>query len=66
MLGLTNNMEDIFTTNQEKAFMYTRIKLKQMDLLGNQVIEMVTRLVAGVFQLERAHQVVGQQKNRNN
>ena len=38
VLGLTNNMEDIFTTNQQKAFKYAKMKLERMDLLDNQEI----------------------------
>ena len=41
MLGLTDNMEDIFTTNQQKAFKYAKMTMERMDLLGNQVREIL-------------------------
>ena len=51
ILGLTNNMEDIFTTNQQKAFKYAKMKLERMDLLGNQVIEILPQTYLHCYEL---------------
>ena len=51
VLGLTNNMEDIFTTNQQKAFKYAKMKLERMDQLGNQVIEILPQTYLHCYEL---------------
>ena len=51
ILGLTNNMEDIFSTNQQKAFKYAKMKLERMDLLGNQVIEILPQTYLHCYEL---------------
>ena len=51
VLGLTDNMEDIFTTNQQKAFKYAKMKLERMDQLGNQVIEILPQTYLHCYKL---------------
>ena len=51
MLGLTDNMEDIFTTNQQKAFKYAKMTMERMDLLGNQVIEILPQTYLHCYKL---------------
>ena len=51
ILGLTNNMEDVFTTNPQKAFKYAKMKLERMDLLGNQVIEILPQTYLHCYEL---------------
>ena len=51
ILGLTNNMEDIFSTNQQKAFKYAKMKLERMDLLGDQVIEILPQTYLHCYEL---------------
>ena len=51
ILGLTNNMEDIFSTNPQKAFKYAKMKLERMDRLGHEVIEILPQTYLHCYEL---------------
>ena len=51
ILGLTNNMEDIFTSNPQKAFKYAKMKLERMDQIAEEVIEILPQTYLDCYEL---------------
>ena len=51
ILGLTNNMEDIFTTNPQKAFKYAKMKLERMEMISEEVIEILPQTYLDCYEL---------------
>ena len=51
ILGLTNNMEDIFTTNPQKAFKYAKMKLERMEMIPEEVIEILPQTLLDCYEL---------------
>ena len=51
VLGLTDNMEDIFTTNPQKAFKYAKMKLERMEMIPEEVIEILPQTLLDCYEL---------------
>ena len=43
ILGLTNNMEDIFVTNPQKAFRFAKMKVERMKAIRGEMVELLPR-----------------------
>ena len=51
ILGLTNNMEDIFVSNPQKAFKYAKMKLERMDLIKQEMMELYPSTYLDCYEL---------------
>ena len=51
ILGLTNNMEDIFVSNPQKAFKYAKMKLERMEMLRQEMLEIFPQTYLDCYEL---------------
>jgi len=51
ILGLTNNMEDIYVSNPRKAFKFGKMKLERMEMLRQEMIELLPQTYLDCYEL---------------
>ena len=51
ILGLTNNMEDIFVSNPQKAFKYAKMKLERIEMLRQEMLEIFPQTCLDCYEL---------------
>ena len=51
ILGLTNNMEDIFVSNPQKAFKYAKMKIERMEMLRQEMLEIFPQTYLDCYEL---------------
>ena len=51
ILGLTNNMEDIFVTNPQKAFRFAKMKVERMEAIRGEMVELLPSTYLDCYEL---------------
>ena len=51
IIGLTNNMEDVYESKPEKALKYAKMKLERMEKIRNEMIELFPQVYMDCYEL---------------